>query len=376
MILVVFVFLRDVRATLIPSVAVPVSLIGTFGVMYLFGYSLDNLSLMALTIATGFVVDDAIVVLENVSRHMEEGMSPMKAAIQGAGEVGFTVLSMSVSLVAVFIPILLMGGMVGRLFREFAVTLSAAVLISLVVSLTTTPMLCARILRPEKGRTHGRLYRASERAFEWLHGRYDRSLSWALRHPRIMIVVTLATVALNIYLFVIVPKGFFPQQDTGRLAGSIEGAQDISFQAMREKLEELVAIVQADPAVQNVLGFTGGGLARNTARVFAALKPLDEREHERRPGHRPPARQARHGAGRHPLPAGGAGRAHRRPLEQCSVPVHAAGRKPRGALRLGAARAPAAARASAAGRREQRPAQQGDEGRAHDRSQHCLPPRA
>ena len=239
MILVVFVFLRDVRATLIPSVAVPVSLIGTFGVMYLCGYSLDNLSLMALTIATGFVVDDAIVVLENVSRHMEEGMPPMKAAMQGAGEVGFTVLSMSVSLVAVFIPILLMGGMVGRLFREFAVMLSAAVLISLVVSLTTTPMMCARVLRPEQGSRprHGCTGRASA-TFEWSCSRYDWSLSWALRHPRIMIVVTLATVALNIYLFMIVPKGFFPQQDTGRLTGSIEAAQDISFQAMREKLED------------------------------------------------------------------------------------------------------------------------------------------
>jgi multidrug efflux pump len=279
-ILVVFVFLRDVRATLIPSVAVPVSLIGTFGVMYLFGYSLDNLSLMALTIATGFVVDDAIVVLENVSRHIEGGMPAMKAAIQGAAEVGFTVLSMSASLVAVFIPILLMGGIVGRLFREFAVTLSAAVLISLLISLTTTPMLCARVLKTEQGRTHGRLYRASERAFEWVRGGYDRSLSWALRHSLTMILVTLATVALNVYLFAIVPKGFFPQQDTGRLAGSVQGAQDISFQAMREKLDALVGIVAADPAVESVLGFTGGGWAgtRNTARVFVGLKPPHERK--------------------------------------------------------------------------------------------------
>ncbi len=276
-ILVVFVFLRDIRATLIPSVAVPVSLIGTFGVMYLCHYSLDNLSLMALTIATGFVVDDAIVVLENVSRHIEEGMPPMKAAIQGAGEVGFTVLSMSTSLVAVFIPILLMGGMVGRLFREFAVVLSVAVLISLVISLTTTPMMCARALKLAKDRPRGRLYRASERTFQWVLSRYDKSLSWALRHPRTMILVTLATIALNIYLFIIVPKGFFPQQDTGRLNGSIQAAQDISFQAMRQKLVDLVDVVGADPAVDSVLGFTGGG-TRNTGRVFAALRPLDERK--------------------------------------------------------------------------------------------------
>jgi multidrug efflux pump len=279
-ILVVFVFLREVRATLIPSVAVPVSLIGTFGVMYLCGYSLDNLSLMALTIATGFVVDDAIVVLENVSRHIEEGMPPMKAAIQGAGEVGFTVLSMSLSLVAVFIPILLMGGMIGRLLREFAVVLSAAVLISLVVSLTTTPMMCARVLKVDKDRPRGRLYRASERTFQWVLHRYDVSLSWALRHPLTMILMTFATIALNVYLFIIVPKGFFPQQDTGRLNGSIVAVQDISFQAMRQKLQDLVDIVGGDPAVDSVLGFTGGGFAgtRNTGRVFASLKPLDQRK--------------------------------------------------------------------------------------------------
>jgi multidrug efflux pump len=278
-IMVVFVFLREVRATLIPSVAVPVSLIGTFGVMYLCGYSLDNLSLMALTIATGFVVDDAIVVLENVSRHIEEGMPPMKAAMQGAGEVGFTVLSMSLSLVAVFIPILLMGGMIGRLLREFAVVLSVAVLISLVVSLTTTPMMCARVLKAEGDRPRGRLYRASERAFQWmLHG-YGVSLSWALRHWLIMLVVFFVTVLLNVYLFSVVPKGFFPQQDTGRLNGSIVAAQDISFTAMRQKLQDLVDIVGADPAVESVLGFTGGGFAgtRNTGRVFASLKPLEER---------------------------------------------------------------------------------------------------
>ena len=279
-ILVVFVFLRDLRATLIPSVAVPVSLVGTFGAMYLCGYSLDNLSLMALTIATGFVVDDAIVVLENVSRHMEEGVPALNAAMQGAKEVGFTVLSMSTSLVAVFIPILLMGGMVGRLFREFAVTLSAAILISLVISLTTTPMMCARVLKAHTDRPRGRLYRASEKAFDWVLARYETSLSWALRHSLIMILLMATTIALNFYLFAIVPKGFFPQQDTGRLNGSIQAAQDISFTAMRQKLADLVTVVQQDPAVESVLGFTGGGFGgtRNTGRVFASLKPLDERK--------------------------------------------------------------------------------------------------
>jgi multidrug efflux pump len=281
--LVVFVFLRSVRATIIPGVAVPVSLVGTFGVMYLLGYSLDNLSLMALTIATGFVVDDAIVVLENISRHREAGLTPLEAALRGANEVGFTVLSISISLVAVFIPILLMGGMVGRLFREFAVTLSAAIAISLLVSLTSTPMLCASLLKPETSSRHGRLYRASERGFDWLLRRYDASLSWVLRHPRAVLGLTLLTIALNLYLFVVVPKGFFPQQDTGRLNGLIRAAQDISFQAMQEKLTEVVGIIKSDPAVDNVLGFTGGSgggssATTNTARMFIALKPLGERK--------------------------------------------------------------------------------------------------
>jgi multidrug efflux pump len=278
-ILVVFVFLREWRTTLIPSVAVPVSLIGTFGVMYLFGYSLDNLSLMALTIATGFVVDDAIVVVENVSRHLEEGLSPLQSALRGAREVGFTVVSMSLSLVAVFIPLLLMGGMIGRLFREFAVVLSTAVLISLVISLTTTPMLCAKLLHARGDRPHGRLYRGSERVFDAVLRGYDVSLSWALRHRFVMLLVTFATLGLNVYLFGLVPKGFFPQQDTGRLAGNVQASQDISFQAMQEKLARLVGMVQADPAVESVLGFTGGGFigTRNTARVFVSLKDLDQR---------------------------------------------------------------------------------------------------
>jgi multidrug efflux pump len=279
-ILVVFVFLRDVRATLIPAVAVPVSLISTFGIMYLCGYSLDNLSLMALTIATGFVVDDAIVVLENISRYREQGIPPLQAALRGAREITFTVLSMTLSLVAVFLPILLMGGMMGRLFREFAVTLSVAILVSLVVSLTTTPMLCARLLKPEQGTSHGWWYRVSERLFQGMRGGYARSLAWVLRHPRSMLAVTLATMAFSIYLYTIVPKGFFPQQDTGRMFGNIQAAQDISFQAMRQKLTEVVEIVSSDPAVETVTGFSGGGGSGNTnaGRMFIALKPLQERK--------------------------------------------------------------------------------------------------
>jgi len=280
--LVVFVFLRGVRVTLIPGVAVPVSLIGTFGVMYLLGYSLNNLSLMALTIATGFVIDDAIVVLENITRHREAGSPPLSAALQGAAEIGFTVLSMSLSLVAVFIPILLLGGVVGRLFREFAVTLSTAVGISLVVSLTTTPMMCATLLKPEAHQRHGRLYRLSERGFDWVLRRYEESLALVLRHPRSVLAVTLLTIALNGYLFLVIPKGFFPQQDTGRLAGAIQAAQDISFQAMQQKLAEVVGIIAEDPAVDNVIGFTGGsgggGSTVNSARMFAALKDKSERK--------------------------------------------------------------------------------------------------
>ncbi|MGH8461481.1 MAG: multidrug efflux RND transporter permease subunit [Stenotrophobium sp.] len=276
-ILVVFAFLRNVRSTLIPMVAVPVSLIGTFAVMYLCGYSLDNLSLMALTVATGFVVDDAIVVLENVSRHMEAGMPRMQAALLGSREVGFTVLSMSLSLVAVFIPILLMNGIVGRLFREFAVTLSVAIAVSLVIALTTTPMMCSRWLQTPGELTHGRIYLASERAFQALLGFYERSLRWALRHSRLMLLLLAGTVCLNVYLYVIVPKGFFPQQDTGRLIGGIRADQSISFQAMRTKLGEFMAIVQRDPAVDSVVGFTGGGQT-NGGFVFIALKPVAQRK--------------------------------------------------------------------------------------------------
>ena len=277
-VLVVFVFLRNLRSTIIPSVAVPLSLVGTFGVMYLLGYSLDNLSLMALAISTGFVVDDAIVVLENVNRHLEQGMAPVPAAFQGAKEIGFTVLSMSTSLVAVFIPILMMGGIVGRLFREFAVTLSAAIGVSLLVSLTTTPMMCAKFLRPLHQERHGRMYRASEGVFNWVLEHYGRGLRWVLRHQSLMLGVTIGTAVLSVYLYVIVPKGFFPQQDTGRLMGALQAEQDISFQAIRDKMYNYVGIIMKDPAVNTVTGFVGGGSTANTGRMFITLKPLQQRK--------------------------------------------------------------------------------------------------
>ncbi len=275
---VVFLFLRSWRATVIPMVAVPVSIIGTFGTMYLLGYSLDNLSLMALTISTGFVVDDAIVVLENIARYIEAGMPRRDAAFLGAQEVGFTVVTISVSLIAVFIPILLMGGIVGRLFREFAVTLSMAILVSLVISLTTTPMMCALLLR--RGSVHTDAHAPG--LFNRVLGAYGRSLDWALRHSALVMLILAVTVALNVVLFVIIPKGFFPTEDTGRLIGNMQADQDVSFQAMEKKLAQMMAIVQHDPSVQNVVGFTGQGSGGaggqgNSASVFVALKPLGQR---------------------------------------------------------------------------------------------------
>jgi multidrug efflux pump len=275
-IFVVFVFLRNWRATAIPAVAVPVSLIGTFAFMYLAGFSLDNLSLMALTVATGFVVDDAVVVLENISRHMEAGMPRMQAVLLGAREVGFTVLSMSLSLIAVFIPILLMGGIVGRYFREFSITLSVAILVSLVVSLTTTPMMCSRILRHRADEKQGRFFQYSERAFNAMLRLYERTLAWALEAPAVMMFMLLVTVCLNVFLYIQVPKGFFPSEDTGRIIGGVQADQSISFQAMSQKMVEFMKIIKSDPAVANVAGFTGGG-NRNGGFMFASLKPLAER---------------------------------------------------------------------------------------------------
>ena len=277
-ILVVFAFLRTVRATLIPSVAVPLSLIGTFGVMYLLGYSLDNLSLMALAISTGFVVDDAIVVLENITRYLEKGVAPVPAAFRGAREIGFTVLSMSTSLVAVFIPILMMGGIVGRLFREFAVTLSIAIGVSLLVSLTTTPTMCAKFLRPLGHEKHGRAYRFGERVFEGVLGIYRHSLEWVLRHQPLVLVITILTAGLSVYLYIVVPKGFFPQQDTGRIVGSVQASQDISFQLMSTKMRQFVGLVMQDPAVQTIVGFAGGNNTYNSGRMFITLKPLKQRK--------------------------------------------------------------------------------------------------
>ena len=276
-VLVVFVFLREIRATLIPSVAVPLAIVGTFGIMYLMDYSLNNLSLMALTISTGFVVDDAIVVLENIMRHIESGMKPFEAALLGSREIGFTIVSMSISLVAVFIPILLMSGLIGRLFHEFAMTITSAIAISMVVSLTTTPMLCAHFLRPH-GTRHGVLYRVSEGGFRRMNSGYQRALGWVLRHQAIVLAIVLITVAINVYLYAIVPKGFFPQQDTGRIMGTVMGDQDISFDAMNQKVNQLVQIVRQDPAIQNVIASVGGGGPQNQARVFATLKPLKERK--------------------------------------------------------------------------------------------------
>jgi multidrug efflux pump len=277
-IVVVFIFLRNPRATVIPGIAVPVSLIGTCAVMYLCGYSIDNLSLMALTISTGFVVDDAIVVMENITRYLEEGLTPFQAALKGTEQIGFTVFSISISLIAVFIPLLAMGGIVGRLFREFAVTLSTAILVSMVISLTTTPMMCACLLKNERTKKHGRIYMASERAFEWVLSLYRRSLIWILANPTITLIVLILTIALNAVLIVKMPKGFFPQQDTGAIVGGVQGPQDSSFNAMNHAIQEIGEVIKSDPAVANVIGFTGGSGATNTAFVYLALKPLSERK--------------------------------------------------------------------------------------------------
>ncbi len=277
-ILVVFIFLRNPRATLIPSVAVPVSLIGTFAVMYLLGYSLDNLSLMALTISTGFVVDDAIVVMENISRHLELGMKPFAAALQGAQEIGFTVFSISMSLIAVFIPILLMGGIVGRLFREFAIVLSTAILVSMLISLTTTPMMCAYLLKEVRTEQHGKMYRVSERVFEWILETYRRSLLWVLDNSGLTLALLLLTIALNVAIIWNIPKGFFPQQDTGAIVGGLQGPQDASFPVMDNSIKQLVGVIKSDPAVANVIAFTGGGGTINSGFIYIALKPLDERK--------------------------------------------------------------------------------------------------
>jgi multidrug efflux pump len=277
-IVVVFVFLRNGRATMIPAVAVPVSLIGTFGVMYLLGYSIDNLSLMAMTIATGFVVDDAIVVMENISRHLEEGMSPFQATLKGAEEIGFTVFTISISLIAVFIPLLMMVGIVGRLFREFAVTLSTAVFVSMLISLTTTPMMCAYMLKDESHAKHGRFYNLSEKFFDKILSVYRTTLRWVLQHPVPTLLVLFITIALNVVLIIKIPKGFFPVEDTGAVTGAVRGPQDSSFPAMDNSIRAIGAVIVKDPAVQNVIAFTGGSGATNTGSLYLALKPLNQRD--------------------------------------------------------------------------------------------------
>jgi hydrophobe/amphiphile efflux-1 (HAE1) family protein len=276
-VMVIFLFLRNAWATIIPSIAVPLSIAGTFGVMYLLHYNVDNLSLMALAICTGFVVDDAIVVIENITRYLEEGLSPVEAAMKGSREIGFTVLSMSTSLIAVFIPLLLMGGIIGRLFREFSVTLSAAIIVSLCVSLTTTPMMCAQFLKSQKTVKHGKMYLVIERMFLWSAETYATGLRWVLRHQPFMVAVTGATLCLSVYLYIVIPKGFFPQQDTGLMAGNIEGAQDTSFESLHEKLKQFTDIVLSDPAVKTLVGEMGGG-AENTGQMEIELKPLDQRD--------------------------------------------------------------------------------------------------
>jgi multidrug efflux pump len=277
-ILVVFVFLGDGRATLIPGVAVPVSLIGTFAVMYLFGYSIDNLSLMALTISTGFVVDDAIVVMENIERHVENGVKPFAAALKGAEEIGFTVFTISISLIAVFIPLLLMGGIVGRLFREFAVTLSTAILVSMIVSLTTTPTMCAYLLKSERAKQHGRVFTAIESFFDGMLSLYRSTLEWVLDNPTLTLLVLFLTIALNVVLIVEIPKGFFPVEDTGSISGAVQGPQDSSFPAMNNAIQQIGAVIKKDSDIANVIAFTGGNGATNTGSLFVALKPLAERK--------------------------------------------------------------------------------------------------
>ena len=357
-ILVVFLFLRNGRATFIPSVSVPVSLIGTFGVMYLCHYSIDNLSLMALTISTGFVVDDAIVVIENITRYIEQGVPPMKAALEGAHEIGFTVLSMSLSLIAVFIPILLMGGIVGRLFREFAVTLSVAIFVSLVVSLTATAMMCARLLKHERPEDHGRIYKASERVFSAMLNTYDWSLTWVLDHSLPMLLLLFVVIGINVYLFAKIPKGFFPQQDNGTITGGIQGSQDISFQAMRSLALNFVDMIKADPGVDNVVAFTGGGGALNTGFVYISAETAERAQGDRGPDRQPAAAQTHFTSGSFGLPAGGAGSADWRPAKSRAISVHAAKRRRGRPGHLGTAPAATDAAPSGPDRRQHRPAEQ------------------
>jgi multidrug efflux pump subunit AcrB len=280
-VMVIFLFLRNAWATLIPGITVPLSLIGTFAGMYVLGYSLDNLSLMALTIATGFVVDDAIVMVENVARYLEQGHSPLTAALKGSREISFTIISMSLSLIAVFIPVLLMGGIIGRLFREFAVTVSVAILVSTVISLTLTPMMCATLLQDERHKQRGRLYVFSEKVFDGMLAVYESGLRWVLRHQQLTLIATVATIILTGYLYVLIPKGFFPQQDTGFIVAVSESSQDVSYPAMLERQSQLERILLADPGIDGVMSAVGVGSVNQTAnngRMFVNLKPRSQRD--------------------------------------------------------------------------------------------------
>jgi multidrug efflux pump len=367
-ILVVFFFLRNVNATLVPAVAVPVSLIGTCAVMYLCGFSLDNLSLMALAIASGFVVDDAIVVMENITRHLEEGMTPVAAALQGAQEIGFTVFSISISLIAVFIPLLLMGGIIGRLFREFAITLSAAILVSMVVSLTTTPMMCSRVLKSEHEIKHGKLYRLSERGFDAVLNGYRTSLNWTLDRPALILFVFVCTLALNVYLISVIPTGFFPQQDVGVMTGGMQGPQDTSFYAMRTAVQQATAIIKADPGVQNVMSFTGGQGATNGGFTFVALKTLGSKNTAttRKDSVMEIINRLRPKLAQVP---------HRRPAIERAVPIHHYRRDHRRPAQLRTEAALRAAQGTRFPGREHRPAEQRASSLAHLRSSHGRPAR-
>ena len=329
-VMVMFLFLRSLSATVIPSIAVPISLIGTFGVMYLLGYSLNNLSLMALTISTGFVVDDAIVMIENIARYIEEGESPLQAALKGSEQIGFTIVSLTVSLIAVLIPLLFMGDVVGRLFREFAITLSVTILVSAVVSLTLTPMMCAKLLRHRPGASQGRVYRATEQGFNAVIAWYGTTLRWVLRHQPATLVVTVATLVLTILLYVVVPKGFFPVQDTGVILGISEAPEAISFTAMAARQQALARVILKDPDVVSLssfIGVDGVNMTPNSGRIQINLKPRDERSGDALQGHPAAPAGAGGGRGHHPLHATGPGPHGRGPGQPHAVPVHDAGRR-------------------------------------------------
>ena len=374
-VMVIFIFLRSLWATIIPSVTVPLALLGASALMWAASYSLDNLSLMAFTIAVGFVVDDAIVMLENIMRHIEDGERPFEAALKGAGEIGFTIVSISISLVAVLIPLLMMSGVIGRLFREFSVTIAMTIAVSAFVSLTLTPMMASRFLKSREEEHHGRIYKLSERGFEALSAAYERGIDFVLRHRFATLMTFIATVIATGYLFTVIPKGFFPQQDTGILFGTTEAGQDVSFAQMYKLQEQAGAIVMADPAVETMamgLGTGVGNSAQNNGRMFITLKPIDERDvnaFQVIARLRPKLAQVQ---GLRVLSAGGAGRDRRRPLRQDAVPVHAPGRQSRRTERLVAEDSRQAGGAAGTAGRRNRPAERRHHSDTEDRSRYGL----